>query len=133
MTTFRATSHTQVMHEPYRQPCPRTLDRPILVFGLEPEDLVWIGLGAGALLFLTDPLLAVGAGLGAWVLLLRLKAGKPPGYLFTLAFRGGVLRLLPLWLRPPHLLPPGRGLRLTPFEGDDDACTNGWWGQRRRL
>ncbi len=119
----------------YRRPCPRTLDRPILVFGLEPEDLVWIGVGAGVLLFLVDPLIAVGAGVGGWVVLLRLKTGRPPGYLFYLAFRGGALRLLPPPCRPQSLLPPGsRRLRLTPFEGDEnDECARWWWKDRRIL
>jgi type IV secretory pathway TrbD component len=124
-----------VSNASYRRPCPRTLDRPILVFGLEPEDLLWVGLGAGALLFLVDPIVAVGAGAIAWVALLRLKAGRPPGHLFYLAYRGGVLRVLPPHLRPTHLLPPGRRrLRLDPFEGDErDECAQGWWRDRRRL
>jgi hypothetical protein len=122
------------MSELYRRPCPRTLDRPILVFGLEPEDLVGIGLVAGALLFLTDPLIAVGTGLGAWIILMRLKAGRPAGYLFYLAYRCGLLRLLPATLRPPNLLLPGtRPIRLACFEENDDAGIRWWWNDRRRL
>ena len=87
-------------------------------------------------LFVTDPLLAVGAGFALWIALLRLKAGRPPGHLFYLAYRHGLLQALPRSLRPPHLLPPpstreGRKLRLSPFSGeddDDDAVIRDWWG-----
>ncbi len=104
---------------PARRPCPRTLDRPILVFGLEPEDLVLIGFIAGGLLFVADPLLAVGTGFALWIGLLKLKAGKPPGYLFTLAYRIGLVRLLPPSMRPPHLLPRAETLRIQAFDGGD--------------
>ncbi len=112
------------MGSEFRRPCPRTLDRPILVFGLEPEDLVIIGLVAGGLLMLADPLIAVGTGFGLWIALMRLKAGKPPGYLFTLAYRLGVLSVLPRSLRPLHLLPPlARG-------GPGHDPTFGIWSER---
>jgi type IV secretory pathway TrbD component len=107
----------------YRRACPRTLDRPILIFGLEPEDLVIVGLLGGGLLFVTDPLLAVGAGFSLWIALLKLKAGKPPGYLFTLAYKHGLVSVLPRSCSPPQLLPPpreGRPVRLSAFGGDDD-------------
>lgn len=96
---------------------------------------MWVGLGAGVLLFLTDPMVAVGLGLTAWVILLRLKAGKPPGYLFYLAFRGGVLRFLPSSFLPSHLLPSrNRRLRLSPFEEDDhEALAVRWWQKKRIL
>ncbi|MBI4566487.1 MAG: hypothetical protein HY716_17550 [Planctomycetes bacterium] len=114
----------------YRQPCPRTLDRPIQIFGLEPEDLVGVGLLAIAVLFLVDGLLAVGVGLGAWVGLLRLKAGKPPGYVCELAYRHGLLDRLPPSLRPPQIL-PRHVTRLSPFTGDeDDALARSWWAHR---
>ncbi len=41
----------------YRKACPRTLDRP----GLEPEELVLVGLVAGAILFVVDAVPAGGA------------------------------------------------------------------------
>jgi len=101
----------------YRRPCARTLDRPIQVFGLEPEDLV-------------DGAVAVGAGLGSWIALLRLKAGKPPGHLFGLAHRHGLVDLLPAALRAPQVL-PRRVTRLSPFPGEeDDDLARQWWAHR---
>lgn len=114
----------------YRRSCPRTLDRPIQVFGLEPEDLVGVGLVAIALLFIADGILAVGSGLGLWIALIRLKAGKPPGHLFVLAYRHGLADLLPAALRPPQVL-PRRVTKLSPFTGEeDDDLALGWWSHR---
>jgi hypothetical protein len=104
----------------YRKPCPRTLDRPIVVFGLEPEEFVFVGLVSGAILFTIDPVPAVIAGAVLWVGLSRLKAGKPPGYLYELAHRSGLLRWAPGFLRVPHLLPPGL-THLDAFPGGDDG------------
>lgn len=115
----------------YRRPCPRTLDRPIQVFGLEPEDLVGVGLAATALLFLADGIVAVGTGLGLWITLIRLKAGKPPGHLYALAYRHGLADFLPASLRPPQVL-PRRLIRLSPFTGEeDDELARSWWAHRR--
>jgi len=115
----------------YRRPCPRTLDRPIQVFGLEPEDLVGVGLVAIALLFLIDGIVAVGTGLGLWIALMRLKAGKPPGHLFALAYRRGLIDLLPPGWRAPQVLPRSV-TRLSPFTGEeDDDLARSWWAHRR--
>jgi type IV secretory pathway TrbD component len=115
----------------YRRPCPRTLDRPIQVFGLEPEDLVGVGLVAIVLLFLVDGLIAVGTGLGLWIALLRLKAGKPAGHLFALAYRRGLIDLLPAALRAPQVLPRSV-TKLSPFTGEeDDDLARSWWAHRR--
>ncbi len=115
----------------YRRPCPRTLDRPIQVFGLEPEDLVGVGLAAIVLLFLSDGIVAVGTGLGLWIALLRLKAGKPPGHLYALAYRHGLADLLPAAFRAPQVL-PRRVTRLSPFTGEeDDDLARAWFSHRR--
>jgi len=115
---------------PYRQPCARTLDRPIVIFGLEPEDLVGVGLAAIALMFATDGLIGVGAGLASWIALVRLKAGRPPGYLFYLAYRTGLVDLLPGGWKPAQIL-PRRVRTLSPFSGEtDDALACGWWSAR---
>lgn len=115
----------------YRRPCPRTLDRPIQVFGLEPEDLVGVGLAAIVLLFLWDGIAAVGTGLGLWIALMRLKAGKPPGHLYALAYRHGLVDWLPASFRAPQVL-PRRVTWLSPFTGEeDDDLARSWWVHRR--
>lgn len=116
----------------YRKPCARTLDRPILIFGLEPEELVLVGAVSGAILFLWDAFPALGAGAVLWIGLARVKEGRPPGYLFTLLHRTGLLRFLPL--RVPHLVRPSlpgarRLVRLSPFRGNDDLVPSYWAGK----
>jgi type IV secretory pathway TrbD component len=116
----------------FRKGCPRTLDRPIVLFGLEPEELVAVGLLAGLILFAVDPVPAVGVGAVLWVGLARLKAGRPPGYLYEQAYRTGLLHRAPEFLRVPHLIP--RGVRyLDPFPGIDDESARRYWGDRPRL
>ncbi len=106
----------------FRKACPRTLDRPIVIFGLEPEELVLVGLVPGAILFLVDPIPAVLVGAGLWAGLSRIKAGKPPGHLYELLHRSGALRWAPPFLKAPHLVPPGaRYLDAFPEESDDAA------------
>lgn len=116
----------------FRKMCPRTLDRPIVIFGLEPEELVLVGVVSGALLFLVDAVPAVGTGAALWIGLGRLKAGKPPGHLYELAYRAGILRWLPDFLRVPHLLPPGTR-HLDAFPGGDDDFADAYWFDRPRL
>ena len=116
----------------HRRPCPRTLDRPIMIFGLEPEDLVLVGLVAGILLFTVDAVPAVLVGAVLWAGLSRAKAGKPPGYVYECLYRAGLLRWAPGWLRAPHLL--RRGLRvLDVFPGGCDGAIRDYWSERPRL
>lgn len=115
----------------FRKSCPRTLDRPIVIFGLEPEELVGVGLLSGAILFLVDAIPAVVAGAVVWAGLARIKAGKPPGHLYELLYRAGVTRWAP-FLKAPHLLPPDlRHLDAFPGGNDDDA--RAYWRGAPRL
>lgn len=116
----------------YRKACPRTLDRPIVLFGLEPEELVVVGLVSGAILFLIDAIPAVLAGAAMWMGLSRLKAGRPPGYLFEVAYRAGFLKWAQGLFGAPHLLPPGTRY-LDAFPGGDDEAVRRYWGDRPRL
>ena len=109
----------------FRKACPRTLDRPIVIFGLEPEDLVLVGLVAGVILFTVDPVPAVLTGALLGVGLSRLKAGKPPGYLYELLHRFNLIRFCPSLFRVPHLLPT-RLHYLDAFPGGDDGVLEGY-------
>jgi type IV secretory pathway TrbD component len=116
----------------FRNPCPRTLDRPIVIFGLEPEELVAVGLIAGAILFLVDAIPAVIAGAVLWAGLSKVKAGKPPGHLVELLYRSGLLHRAPSFLRVPHLL--RRNVRsLDAFPGGNDDAVRDYWSDRPRL
>ena len=116
----------------FRKACARTLDRPIVVFGLEPEELVMVGLLSGAVLFLIDPVPAVLCGAILWLGLSRIKAGKPPGHLYELLYRTGLLRWGPGFLRAPHLLRPGVK-HLDAFPGGSDDAVREYWLDRPRM
>ena len=116
----------------FRKACPRTLDRPIVLFGLEPEELVLVGFVAGTILFLIDPIPAVLSGALLWAGLARVKVGKPPGYLYELAYARGLLRWAPGFLKVPHLLPP-KTRYLDAFPGGNDEDVLGYWLDRPRL
>jgi len=116
----------------FRKTCPRTLDRPIMIFGLEPEDLVLVGLIAGIILFVIDAVPAVMTGAALWIGLSRLKAGKPPGHVYELLYRSGLLRWAPSFLKVPHLIRRGVA-RLDAFPGGDDDVIAEYWSDRPRL
>lgn len=115
------------------RPCPRTLDAPITILGVEPGEFVLTGAAAAVVMFLVDPVPAVALGVGTAFLLHRLKAGKPPGHLFLLLYRCALIRLLPASLRVPHLLPPPppwrrARIRLSPVSSDvPDRVVRFYW------
>lgn len=78
--------------------CPRTLDKPILLFGLELEDVAIVALivGIGSLLF--GPMIPGILGVGIWMLLLQFKKDKPQGYMLHWLYSKG--------FQMPGLIPP---------------------------
>ncbi|GEM_PF-1235596 len=78
--------------------CPRTLDKPVLLFGLEPEDLGLLSLGVGILSLFLGPMVPGVLGFAGWFLLARFKKGKASGYVLH--------RLYALGFDLPGLLPP---------------------------
>ena len=80
--------------------CPKTLDKPILLFGLELEDLgILLFLGGGGGLFL-GPIIPGIAAIFGWIGLVQFKRDKPSGYILH--------RLYEYGLQLPGLLPPLR-------------------------
>jgi len=76
-----------------------------MFFGLEIEDLAAILSIACGILVLVSPLLAVPAGMGLFLTVRKLKDGKPPGYLSTLAYGLGLVSLARRLVNVPHLVP----------------------------
>lgn len=116
----------------FRKSCPRTLDRPIMIFGLEPEDLVMVGLVAGIILFTVDAIPAVLTGAAIWIGLSRVKAGRPSGYVYELLYRSGLLRWAPSFFKVPHLI--RRDVKhLDAFPGGEHDAVAEYWADRPRL
>ena len=94
--------------------CPTELDKPVLVFGFEVEDLGAIcGVMILAGLFLFEgfaPVLIV--TLAFALFLKRLKKGKAPGVLLHMAHRWDIVRM-------PGVLPV-REVGYSPVAGEDD-------------
>ena len=70
--------------------CPRTIDKPILLFGLEPEDVGVLALASGAVMVFFDTFYAGCVFFGGWIFLRFIKKGKPEGYIAHLFYKHGV-------------------------------------------
>ena len=69
--------------------CPRTLDKPILLFGLELEDVALLSLIAGVGSLLCGPHVPGVMSMAGWVILMRFKRGKPSAYLLHCLYKHG--------------------------------------------
>jgi hypothetical protein len=90
----------------YAKRCYRALDRPLEFFGLEVEDWAALLFGSGALLLLAGPIPGCLAGAAGWIALRRLKSGRPPGYLFYLLYKSGLVHYTPSFFRARGLIAP---------------------------
>ena len=70
--------------------CPRTLDKPLLLFGLEMEDVSILGLvgGLGSILF--GPMIPGTLAIFGWIVLMQFKKDKPSGYLLHWLYAQGI-------------------------------------------
>ncbi|QAT16674.1 hypothetical protein BU251_02475 [Candidatus Velamenicoccus archaeovorus] len=82
--------------------CVRTIDRPLLLFDLEPEDVGILALASGFMIIFFDPFYAGTVFFGGWVAFRLVKQGKPQGYLTHLFYKHGV-RIKGL-IEPPKLV-----------------------------
>jgi hypothetical protein len=87
--------------------CPRTIDKPLLILGLEGEDIAVLMLFFGIPAILVSPAIPLGLILVAWPCLACFKRGKPEGYVLHVFYRAG----LPL----KGLLPPGERVIYSPY------------------
>jgi hypothetical protein len=89
--------------------CFRNLDRPFEVFlGLGPLDLVLIAIMGLILMTVWNAPAGLLGGAAFGAVVRHFREGKPRGYAFTLAYKMGLVGLIPENLRPPGLLPaPG--------------------------
>ena len=88
--------------------CPRNIDKPLLLFGLEPEDVGVLAVLGGLLSLFCDTLYAGIVFFGGWLVLRLVKQNKPPGYLMHLFYKRG--------LKIKGLIdPPKKVSRYSPF------------------
>ena len=89
--------------------CFRNLDRPFEVFlGLGPLDLVLIAVVGLVLMTVWNAPAGLLGGAAFGAVVKHFREGKPLGYAFLLAYRSGLIGLIPENFRPPGLLPaPG--------------------------
>ena len=78
--------------------CPRTLDKPILLFGLELEDMAILSLATGVGCLLIGPMVPGIMAMAGWIVLLRFKRNKPSGYVLHWLYAQG--------FQLPGLIPP---------------------------
>ncbi len=78
--------------------CPRTIDTPILLFGLEIEDVGLLALIVGVGGLLIGPMIHGVIAFVGWVALVWFKRDKPQGYLLHRMYSKG--------FDLPGLLPP---------------------------
>ena len=69
--------------------CSRTLDKPILLFGLELEDIALLALIVGAGGLLVGPAIPGVIAIIGWISLVVFKRGKPPGYILHWLYNQG--------------------------------------------
>jgi hypothetical protein len=70
--------------------CPRTLDKPILLFGLEMEDVGLLGAIGGIGSILMGPIIPGILSIAGWFVLIHFKKDKPAGYLIHWLYNVGI-------------------------------------------
>ena len=70
--------------------CCRTIDKPLLFFGLEPEDVGVLALVSAGVMLFFDTFYAGFVFFAGWLFLRMLKRGKPQGYVTHLLYSRGI-------------------------------------------
>ena len=84
--------------------CPRNLDKPITLLGLELEDLAIVLALTGIIRALSNIFFAIAIALVGGIILKRTKRGKPKAHIQHLGYKIGV--------NIPGFLPPIRRVRI---------------------
>jgi hypothetical protein len=87
--------------------CPRTIDKPLLIIGLELEDIAMLIFSCGVPALIFNPTLPLIIFFCAWPSLVILKRGKPEGYVLHILYSLG--------MNLKGLLPSGDSIRYSPF------------------
>lgn len=87
--------------------CSRMIDKPLLILGLEPEDVAVLLFFIGGSSILFSPTIPIICLLFLWPMLVVFKRGRPSGYVLHFLYKLG----MPM----KGLIPPGEGYFLSPF------------------
>ena len=88
--------------------CPKTIDKPLLILGLEGEDIAVLMFFFGIPAIMISPAIPLVLIFVAWPALVAFKRGKPEGYVLHALYRMGMTL--------SGLLPPGsEGKRYSPY------------------
>ncbi|HRR95591.1 MAG TPA: type IV conjugative transfer system protein TraL [Candidatus Ratteibacteria bacterium] len=63
------------------KPCPRNIDRPFTLLGLEMEEIGFLFIWLGVLQAVSDILISLPTTIVLGVIIKKIKEGKPKGYL----------------------------------------------------
>ncbi len=91
--------------------CARNIDKPLLLFGLEPEDAGVLTAAGGLMMLFMDTFYAGIVFFGGWLVMRMVKQNKPQGYITHLFYKHG-LRLKGL------IDPPKQVKRYSEFRGE---------------
>lgn len=70
--------------------CYRSIDKPQIMYGLEMEDICIIVLLVGLGCLIVAPYVPGILGICSWIVLVKFKQGKPPGYLMHWLYAKGL-------------------------------------------
>ena len=87
--------------------CSKTIDKPLLILGLEGEDVAVLMFVFGIPAIMISPVIPLMLIFVAWPLLVAFKRGKPQGYVLHALYRRG----MPF----KGLLPPGNDVRYSAY------------------
>ncbi|MEM4134428.1 MAG: type IV conjugative transfer system protein TraL [Candidatus Micrarchaeia archaeon] len=67
--------------------CPRNIDKPFQVLGLDVEEVVFLLIWTGIIQVIFDVLIALATTIALIIVIKKIKAGKPRGYLMHFLYK----------------------------------------------